>query len=88
MQTPEDVVVIPPGAILVVPTLSVRFASAFAQAAGVVAEHGGPLSNGATLAREAGVPAVVLEGATALLQADDFVVIDGASGGITVQRAR
>ncbi len=87
LQTSDEVEGLPEGAILVVPSLSVGFVRLVAQAAGVVAEHGSPLSTGAILAREAGVPVVVLERATSRLQEDDLVGIDGTSGDVLVQPA-
>ena len=87
MHANPEVAAIPAGMILVVPSLSAGFAAAIALAAGVIAARGGPLSNGATLAREAGVPAVVLENAASALHAGDLVVVDGASGAVIVRHA-
>lgn len=83
-RTPSDAAAIEEGDILVVPALSADFAVAFTRAGGVVAERGGPLSNGATLAREAGTPTVVLQGAMLLLGPCDIVTIDGALGDVKV----
>lgn len=88
MHANEGMAVIPAGVILILPLLSAGFAAAIAQAAGVIAERGGPLSNGANLAREAAVPAVVLENAASLVHAGDLVVVDGASGAVIVQQER
>ena len=87
-RTPEHATAIEAGAILVVPVLSPDFRGALARAAGVIAERGGPLSNGATLAREAGTPAVMLESALLLLRTGDVVTLDGARGTIEVEFKR
>ena len=49
--------------------------------AGFITELGGPLSHTAILARSLGIPAVVgIQSARALLQQEEQVIIDGASG--------
>ena len=75
------------GAILVVRTLPAGLGPAFARLAGVVVERGGPLSNGLTIAREAGLPAVVLQDATTLLRTGDLITIDGTRGTVEVDRS-
>lgn len=52
------------------------------KAAGLILETGGLLAHGACLARERGIPAVVLANATALLPDGSPVKIDGSSGKI------
>ncbi|MDA3961399.1 MAG: PEP-utilizing enzyme [Planctomycetota bacterium] len=49
----------------------------FARAAGLVLECGGSLSHGAVVAREMGIPAVVLAGARSLLHDGDTITVDG-----------
>ena len=56
--------------------------------AGLIVEVGGILAHGACQAREAGIPAVVLDGATASLREGATVRIDGARGTVTVLRDR
>lgn len=49
--------------------------------ASLVTELGGPLSHGAIIAREIGVPAVLnVTGATTWLRTGDLISIDGATG--------
>lgn len=54
------------------------------KAAGLIMETGGILAHGACLARESGIPAVVLENATVLLSEGIVVKIDGGSGKVSV----
>lgn len=51
-------------------------------AAGVILECGGTLSHGAVVAREMGIPAVVLPDALSLLQEGETVTVDGHSGAV------
>lgn len=69
------------GAVLVLPALLPSWAPQLLRAAALVTDSGGALSHGATLAREAGVPAVVgARGATAALRDGDEVLVDAARG--------
>jgi pyruvate,water dikinase len=53
----------------------------FSLIAGLVTEIGSPLSHGAVVAREYGVPAVVsAKGARQLIKTGDLVVLDGEKG--------
>lgn len=54
------------------------------EAAGLIMETGGILAHGACLARESGIPAVVLENATVLFSEGSVVKIDGGSGKVSV----
>jgi rifampicin phosphotransferase len=54
----------------------------FISAAGVVLECGGTLSHGAVVAREMGIPAVVLADATKLLKEGETITVDGHSGAV------
>ena len=51
---------------------------------GLIVEIGGILAHGACQAREAGIPAVVVENATALLRNGAILKIDGDGGTVTV----
>jgi len=53
-------------------------------AAGLVVEVGGVLAHAACQARESGIPALVLEGATTLLREGTLVSLDGATGRIAI----
>ncbi len=73
------------GKVLVVRSLDPALASAVGVAAGLVAEHGSPLSHLAILAREFGVPAVAaMAGAATALHDGDRVLVDGAAGSVEV----
>jgi hypothetical protein len=52
----------------------------FVNAAGLVLERGGTLSHGAVVAREMGVPAVVLADATRLFREGETIEVDGNRG--------
>jgi pyruvate,water dikinase len=55
----------------------------FAHAAALVIECGGALSHGAIVAREMGLPAVVLPEATTIFTEGESLVVDGSTGLIT-----
>jgi len=63
--------------VLVCPSTDPSWTPLFVGATGVILERGGTLSHGAVVARELGVPAVVLPGATRLLDEGENVIIDG-----------
>lgn len=74
---------LPPGRILVAPSITPDWLPLLQRAAGVVAEQGGMTSHGAIIARELGIPAVVgVSGATTRIQTGDFVMVDGDRGEI------
>lgn len=74
---------LPPGRILVAPSITPDWLPLLQGAAGVIAEHGGMTSHGAIIARELGIPAVVgVSGATKIIQTGDFVMVDGDLGEI------
>ncbi|MEM6910100.1 MAG: PEP/pyruvate-binding domain-containing protein [Verrucomicrobiota bacterium] len=70
----------PEGGVLVCPSTDPSWTPLFAKAAGLVLERGGSLSHGAIVAREMGLPAVVLEGATQSLQEGEQLTIDAQAG--------
>lgn len=74
-----------PGEILVCNTTDPSWSSYFLIAAGVVIDVGGPLSHGAIVARELGIPCVIntVEG-TRRLRTGDRLRIDGSSGRVEV----
>jgi phosphohistidine swiveling domain-containing protein/nucleoside-diphosphate-sugar epimerase len=74
-----------PGEILVARVTDVGYTPAFAYAAAVVTELGGPTSHAAIVAREFGVPCVVnARGAAARLSTGTLIEVDGATGDVTV----
>ncbi len=70
------------GYMLVCPSTDPSWTPLFINAAGVVLERGGTLSHGAVVAREMGVPAVVLPGATGLLVEGEEIMVDGHAGAL------
>lgn len=75
-----------PGEILVAPSTDPGWTPLFMTAGALVMEMGGPISHGAVVAREYGIPAVVgVPGATVRIKTGDTVTVDGAAGTVTVQ---
>ncbi len=68
------------GYILVCPSTDPSWTPLFGNAAGLVLERGGMLSHGAVVARELGLPAVVLPEATRLFRDGEVVHVDGCRG--------
>jgi len=66
--------------VLVCPSTDPGWTPLFVNAAGLVLECGGTLSHGAVVAREMGIPAVVLAGATTILRDGETVMVDGDQG--------
>jgi pyruvate,water dikinase len=78
---------IEPGDVLVAPFTDTPWTPLFIPAAAVVVETGGMLSHAATVAREFGIPCVVLvEDATRIIHDGDTVTVDGATGTVTIER--
>lgn len=77
----EDAHLIQKGEILVTTATDTGWTPYFPLLAGVVTEIGGPLSHGAVVAREYGLPCVVgIEGITTMLATGDYVQLDGNTG--------
>ena len=72
------------GDILVARTTDVGWSPWFAVAGGVVTEIGSPLSHGAVVAREYGIPAVVGVAGATQLDAGAMIRVDGGAGTVTV----
>jgi pyruvate,water dikinase len=73
-----------PGEILVCPTTDPSWSMAFVIAAGLAIDVGGPLSHGAIVAREMGVPCVInTRLGTRVLRTGDRVRLDGGAGTVT-----
>lgn len=74
-----------PGEVLVCETTDPSWTSLFLVAAGLVIDVGGPLSHGAILARELGVPCVINSRiGTAVLRTGDLLRVDGDAGRVEV----
>ena len=82
---PENINDLQPGEVLVAKVTDVGYTPAFAYAAAVVTELGGPISHAAIVAREFGVPCVVnARGAATRLPTGVLIEVDGATGLVTV----
>ncbi len=78
---------IEPGDILVAPFTDTPWTPLFIPAAAVVVETGGMLSHAATVAREFGIPCVVLvDDATRIIHDGDSITVDGGTGTVTIDR--
>jgi pyruvate,water dikinase len=70
-----------PGEVLVAQATDPSWTPLLSRAAGIVLETGGPLSHGAIVARELGIPAVLsVTAATAVISDGDMVEVDGFAG--------
>ena len=70
-----------PGEILVAPSTDPGWTPLFLTAGGLVMEMGGPMSHGAIVAREFGIPAVVgVAGATEHIATGQRLTVDGSTG--------
>ncbi len=73
-----------PGEILVTPSTDPGWTPLFLTASGLVMEMGGPMSHGAVVAREYGIPAVVgVAGAIERIETGQQITVDGFQGTIT-----
>jgi len=80
LRRPEDAGDLGRGYILICPSTDPSWTPLFVNAAGLVLECGGTLSHGAVVAREMGLPAVVLPEATRLFSEGESVHVDGSRG--------
>ena len=70
-----------PGEILVAPSTDPGWTPLFLTAGGLVMEMGGPMSHGAIVAREYGIPAVVgVPDATERIETGQMISVDGSDG--------
>jgi pyruvate,water dikinase len=82
VRTPADVGVLGTGYVLVCPSTDPGWTPLFVHAAGLVVERGGMLSHGAIVARDFGIPAVVLPDAIRLIPDGAQVRVDGSRGSV------
>ncbi|MBA2533684.1 MAG: phosphoenolpyruvate synthase, partial [Rubrobacter sp.] len=76
-----------PGEILVAPSTDPGWTPLFLTAGGLVMEMGGPMSHGAIVAREYGIPAVVgVPDATGRITTGQRITVDGSSGEISTDQ--
>ena len=72
---------VPPGHILVAPSIDPGLTPLFLTVSGLVTEIGGLLSHGATIAREYGLPAVVgVPSVTKIIKTGQRITVDGGTG--------
>jgi phosphohistidine swiveling domain-containing protein len=70
-----------PGEILVAPSTDPGWTPLFFTAGGLVMEMGGPMSHGAIVAREYGIPAIVgVPNATERIETGQRITVDGSAG--------
>jgi pyruvate,water dikinase len=78
-----------PGEILVAPSTDPGWTPLFLTAGGLVMEMGGPMSHGAIVAREYGIPAVVgVPDATERIETGQRITIDGSAGEVVPNAGR
>ena len=76
-----------PGEVLVAPSTDPGWTPLFMTAGGLVMEMGGPMSHGAIVAREYGIPAVVgVPDATESIETGQRITVNGSSGEISEDR--
>ncbi|MFM9964212.1 MAG: PEP/pyruvate-binding domain-containing protein [Planctomycetaceae bacterium] len=85
---PSDVSDLGSDAILVCPSTDPGWTPLFIHAKGLIVERGGVLSHGAIIAREFGIPAVVLEAATQLIPDGATIELDANRGLIVLGATR
>ncbi|MCH5376521.1 MAG: hypothetical protein JJ992_21340, partial [Planctomycetes bacterium] len=87
VRSPREAVNLGRGCVLVCPSTDPSWTPLFVDAAALVLECGGMLSHGAVVAREMGIPAVVLPEAVRLLKDHELVSVDGQHGVIVREDA-
>jgi pyruvate,water dikinase len=76
-----------PGEILVAPSTDPGWTPLFLTAGGLVMEMGGPMSHGAIVAREYGIPAVVgVSNATQAIHTGQTISVDGSAGTVMIEK--
>lgn len=82
VRDPLSAPALEPGYVLVCPSTDPSWTPLFVHAAGLIVERGGTLSHGAVVAREMGIPAVVLPAATELFSDGQRLEVDGDRGAV------
>ena len=78
--------VLEPGEVPVAPSTDPGWTPLFLTASGLVMEMGGPMSHGAIVAREYGIPAVVgVADATERIRTGQEITVDGSAGTIATR---
>jgi pyruvate,water dikinase len=85
LRSADEIGAVAEGDVLVCETTDPSWAAAFLVVSALVIDVGGPMSHGAIVAREMGVPCVInTRIGTQVLQTGDLVRVDGARGIVTV----
>ena len=82
LHSPTESAALSPGYVLVCPSTDPSWTPLFVNAAAIVLQCGGVLSHGAIVAREMGIPAVVVPNATRLFAAGENITVDGDHGAV------
>ncbi len=82
LRSPTEAGILEKGYILICPSTDPSWTPLFVNAAALILEVGGTLSHGAVVAREMGLPAVVLPDATRMFTDGEEVEVDGTGGWI------
>ena len=89
VNTLEEAALLQKGEIMVVSFTDIGWTPYFSLLSGLITEIGSPLSHGAVVAREYGIPAVVsVKGARSVIRTGDVVLLDGARGTVEVLMER
>ena len=85
IDDPDSAVEVDEGEVLVCETTDPSWASFFFVAGAVVIDIGGPMSHGAIVAREMGIPCVInTRNGTSAIRSGDLLRVDGGTGKVTV----
>ncbi|MCY3023636.1 MAG: PEP-utilizing enzyme [Planctomycetota bacterium] len=84
VYSPHDAADLGAGYVLVCPSTDPGWAPLFVHARGLIVERGGMLSHGAIVARDFGIPAVVLKNACRLIPSGATVKVDGSHGRVEI----
>lgn len=84
MFDPNEVTDLGNDPILICPSTDPGWTPLFVHAKGLIVERGGVLSHGAIVARDFGIPAVVLEGATRRISEGAWIELDADRGLVTL----
>ena len=84
VNTLDEAAALEPGEIMIASFTDIGWSPYFSIIAGLITEIGSPLSHGAVVAREYGIPAVVgVKGIKKMLKTGDLIELDGRKGIIT-----
>ena len=88
IEKPEDAESLQKGEIMVARFTDVGWTPYFGIAGGIITEIGSPISHGAVVAREYGIPAVVsVKGATKVLYTGQYIELNGLKGTISMEQS-